>query len=61
MSSDLTSISTQGWYTSASVVDELVPISTFGWYFDIEAIIQNPDILSFLLQMNQVLNIQLSR
>lgn len=35
MLSDLTSVSTFGWYTESSVDNELLPISTFGWYFDI--------------------------
>lgn len=31
---DLTSVSTQGWYTDPVLTDTLTPISTFGWYYE---------------------------
>jgi hypothetical protein len=30
---DLTSVSTQGWYTEPTLTDNLTPVSTFGWYY----------------------------
>lgn len=30
---DLTSVSTHGWYTEASLSSNLTPISTYGWYY----------------------------
>lgn len=31
---DLTSISTHGWYTEPNLSSNLTPISTYGWYYD---------------------------
>jgi hypothetical protein len=61
MSLELTSISTFGWYTDASVVDDLLPISTFGWYFDIDGAITNPDVLNFLFCIAQQMNFRFIR
>lgn len=36
---DLTSISTHGWYTDPVLTDTLTPISTFGWYYEDAGII----------------------
>lgn len=30
---DLTSISTNGWFTEETLSDNLTPVSTFGWYY----------------------------
>lgn len=32
MLSDLTAVSTYGWYSSSGSADSLTAISTFGWY-----------------------------
>ena len=61
MSSDLTAVSTYGWYTTSAVVDELVPVSTFGWYFTLSDIVENPDIIAFLLNINRQMEINLYR
>ena len=60
MSSDLTAVSTYGWYSSSGSADSLTAISTFGWY-GFEELIANPDIIQFMLHVNRMVEIELYR
>jgi len=57
MDTDLTSISTFGWFQEKSIVEDLTPVSTFGWWFDLADIIDNPDIISFILCISRTIEI----
>lgn len=60
MAVNLTSVSTFGWYNDQLIVESLTPISTFGWYFDLDDIVANPDIISFLLNLNRIVELDLN-
>tara|TARA_R100000951_G_C2607689_1_gene170204 strand:+ start:89 stop:271 length:183 start_codon:yes stop_codon:yes gene_type:complete len=60
MLSDLTAVSTYGWYSSSGSADSLTAISTFGWY-GFEELIANPDIIQFMLHVNRMVEIELYR
>ena len=61
MAVNLTSVSTFGWYNDQEIVESLTPISTFGWYFDLADLVDNPDIIAFLLRVNRILELTLER
>lgn len=54
MSTDLTSISTHGWFTEIPVKGYLLPVGTFGWYYD-AAISARLEIIDRLLKINRKL------
>lgn len=53
--SDLTSISTFGWYDDVAAVDQLKPISTFGWYFDLVTTGAGDELVTFMLCLQRVI------
>lgn len=59
MSTNLTSVSTYGWWTGATggqdVQDELTPISTYGWWVMITTL-GRPDIIEFDVYIQQILS-----
>jgi hypothetical protein len=61
---NLTSISTYGWFTGEEagevVLDTLTPISTFGWWLDI-IILGQPDVIDFILDFDRTLTFGLER
>lgn len=54
MSTDLTSISTHGWFTEVPVKGYLLPVGTFGWYYD-SAVSAKLEIINRLLKINRKL------
>ncbi len=54
MDTDLTSISTHGWFVEPAINGYLLPISTFGWWYEISGAVVLPDIVSFCLKFNRV-------
>jgi hypothetical protein len=58
---DLTSISTFGWFQEKSIIEDLTPISTFGWWFDLGDIVENPDIINFILFVNKTIEFNFER
>lgn len=52
MSTDLTSISTHGWFTEIPVKGYLLPVGTFGWYYD-SAVSAKLEIIDRLLKINR--------
>ena len=62
LDTDLTSISTFGWFQEKTIEEDLTPISTFGWWFDIaDDIVARPDIIRFILNINRILEIEFER
>lgn len=60
MTADLQAVSTFGWFPSSGSGDDLTLVSTFGWY-GFDDIVVNPDIISFLLNINRTMEINLYR
>ena len=59
---DLTSVSTFGWYTETIITNELEPISTFGWFLTQAGLGQgDPDKLYLLLSVNTLAEIILEK
>lgn len=54
MSTDLTSVSTHGWFTEVPVKGYLLPVGTFGWYYD-AALSAKLEIINKLLRINRKL------
>lgn len=63
MDTDLTSISTHGWFVEENIESELKAVSIFGWYYDTAAIIGSglPDIIYLTLKLNKQLNMGFER
>ena len=59
MTTTLTSVSTFGWYED-TVTDRLTPVSTFGWYLG-DLIVGTPEIITFILCLNTIMNYNLER
>lgn len=55
MDTDLTSVSTHGWFVEPAIDGYLLPVSTFGWWYEITGAAEGlPDIISFILNINRV-------
>ena len=61
MDTDLTSISTFGWYQGQAVIEELTPISTFGWFLTFVLGTGTADTLFLDLCINTMMEITLER
>ena len=64
LETDLTSISTQGWFTESSVENELLPISTLGWFYIAEIdedVLPALPVFSVILSVNRLLALDLTR
>jgi len=61
MGTDLTSISTFGWFTDPVLTDKLTPISTFGWYYISVITDVGAEIVQLSFCLDRIIQIQLSR
>lgn len=63
LDTDLTSISTFGWFQETDIVECLTPISTFGWWFDVDEVPDEieDEIYDLILQINRILHLELAR
>ena len=58
MTTELTAVSTFGWYLQTPTTDELTPVSTFGWYLGI-VVLGDPDLITFALFLTQIKELEL--
>ena len=62
LDTDLTSISTNGWFVENSIIEQLTPVSVFGWWYDLSEItpeeFRNIYNLSLLLGKSLILELE---
>lgn len=61
LDTNLTSVSTQGWFTDVTVEEKLLPVATLGWWLDEIPEKELADAFELLLLVNRLLSLELTR